>query len=92
MWLCWCLHQDLDQLSFASDNLLLTILCFAVFVSMQALFNQFGQGKALYAVLPVSPKAAQRGKLDAATLTQHELGSPGVDDSANERSDSGDFV
>ena len=44
-------------------------------------------------MLPVvnhSPKAAQRGKLDAATLTQHELDSTGVDDSANERSDSGD--
>ena len=58
---------------------------------MQALYNQSGQGKASYAVLPVvscSPKAAQYENQNAASLTQHELDSSGRVDSADERSDS----
>lgn len=90
-----CCHARACTMTHTICDLPLSILCLAVFISTQALHNQSGQGKASYAVLPVVscfPKAAQCGKLDAATLTQHELDSPGMDDSANERSDSGVFL
>ena len=61
---------------------------------MQALFKHLGNGKFTYASIPTaivtgSPNTTQSSKLDAAALTQHELDSSAMDDSANERSESG---
>ena len=56
---------------------------------MQALYKRFGEGSFTYASLPTvtnPPKAALPRKLDAATLTQHELDSAAMYDSANEHS------